>query len=355
MAAEELTLFHDVQTVPVFPSTRYQGSKQKFVDWIWDCIKNIRFETALDAFGGTGTVAYRLKKEGKRVDYNDILQFNFIIGKALIENETTILSDDDVNFILEDIDYAEYPHFIENTFKDIYFTDEENRWLDRVSFQIRKIDDQYKQAIAYFALFQACIIKRPYNLFHRKNLYVRFSDVKRNFGNKTTWDTPFEVHFRKFVKEANCAVFSGKSRANSYNSDAVMLGGKYDLVYIDTPYINEAGTGVDYADFYHFLNGILNYQEWESMIDAGSKHLRLKRIPNVWNDTAKIDAAFDELFEHFADSVIVVSYRSNGIPSIDCLARKLEERGKKVTIHQSAEIKYVLSNKKSAEVLIVAE
>ena len=48
-------------TKNVFPSTRYQGSKQKFVDWIWQCIKDIPFHTVLDAFGGTGSIAYKMK------------------------------------------------------------------------------------------------------------------------------------------------------------------------------------------------------------------------------------------------------------------------------------------------------
>lgn len=29
--------------VPVFPSTRFQGSKLKIVDWIWDAIKDLDF------------------------------------------------------------------------------------------------------------------------------------------------------------------------------------------------------------------------------------------------------------------------------------------------------------------------
>ena len=50
----QLALFDDVETVAKFPSTRYQGSKLKFVDWIWNCIKDVPFNTVLDAFGGTG-------------------------------------------------------------------------------------------------------------------------------------------------------------------------------------------------------------------------------------------------------------------------------------------------------------
>lgn len=355
MSQAQLSLFDELPTVAKFPTTRYQGSKLKFVDWIWDCIKDISFQTALDAFGGTGCVAYRLKQEGKAVTYNDLLPFNYLIGKALIENRDVVLDDWEMEMLLKRQDGITYPHFIEDTFKDIYFTDEENRWLDIVSCNIRHIANPYKQAIAYFALFQSCIIKRPYNLFHRKNLYVRLQDVERSFGNKKTWDTPFEVHFRKFVKEANDAVFDNHRFCRGNNQDVFDIASSYDLVYIDTPYLNEAGVGVDYADFYHFLNGLVDYEHWSNRIDYSSKHLRLKRTANVWTDASRIKGAFNHLFNQFKDSILAISYRSNGIPSIDDLVGLLETQGRKVTVYQSGKIKYVLSNQHSNEVLIVAE
>ena len=76
-----------IENEPLFPSTRFQGSKLKIVDWIWDAIEDLSFDTALDAFGGTGSVAYLLKSKGKQVTYNDILKFNWYIGTALIEND----------------------------------------------------------------------------------------------------------------------------------------------------------------------------------------------------------------------------------------------------------------------------
>lgn len=86
---QELLLF---DSDPIFPRTRYQGSKLKILDWIWDHIKDLKFETALDAFGGTGSVAYMLKAKGKHVTYNDFLKFNWHIGNALIENSNVKLS-----------------------------------------------------------------------------------------------------------------------------------------------------------------------------------------------------------------------------------------------------------------------
>ena len=350
------SLFSEIE-IPIsnkFPSTRYQGSKAKFVDWIWNEISDIPFNTALDAFGGTGCVAYKLKDQGKSVTYNDILPFNSIIGKALIENNSTLLNHSEVDFILAKHPNIDYPTFIADNFKDIYYTDEENHWLDRVRYNISKIENEYKRAIAWFALFQSCIIKRPYNLFHRKNLYVRLIDVKRSFGNKKTWDTPFETHFRSFVEEANRAVFDNGKKCRVLRKDALTIDSDYDLVYIDTPYINEKGVGVDYADFYHFLNGLVNYDNWSNLIDYNSKHHRLKREYSIWTDKDNIMAGFNQLIEKFQNSIMVFSYRSNGIPSIESLTHLLESKGRYNELRFSQDIKYVLSDKKSKEVLIIS-
>lgn len=350
----QYSLFPEIKERNIFPSTRYQGSKSKFVDWIWDEISKIPFHTALDAFGGTGSVAYKLKDKGKAVTYNDILPFNAIIGKALIENDDVILSDKEVDILLTENSEIKYPSLIFDTFHDIYYTDEENHWLDVVRFNISNIKNEYKRAIAWFALFQSCIIKRPYNLFHRKNLYVRTTDVERSFGNKKTWDTPFESHFRAFVKEANRAVFNKGEHCIASNYDALSIHDNYDLVYIDTPYLNNRGVGVDYSDFYHFLNGLVNYDNWLSNIDFNSKHLRLKRIYSIWNDKNKIINGFRKLIDNFQSSILVFSYRSNGIPSIEEIIKLLSEHGRKNEIRYSTEIKYALSDIKSREVLIIS-
>lgn len=341
--------------VPKFPSTRYQGSKSKYVDWIWNCIKDLDFHTVLDAFGGTSVVAYKMKKNGKCVTYNDILSFNHIIGKALIENSEEKITDEDLTFILTKHDNIDYPNFIARTFNDVYYTSDENKWLDIVITNIRLIPNEYKKAVAFFALFQSCIIKRPYNLFHRKNLYIRFQEVKRSFGNKITWDTPFYVHFKKFIDEANNAIFSNGHENISINKNIFTVKNTFDLVYIDSPYISENGVGLNYQDFYHFLEGVMNYDKWEEMIDKKSKHKRLLLEESNWSKKDKIQLAFEDLIDQFKDSILVISYRSDGIPSIKILENILVSYGKRVTIHESNEMKYALSKKKSTEILIIAE
>jgi len=337
-----------------FPSTRYQGSKTKLVDWIWSHLEDLDFCTCLDAFGGTGVVGNRFKEEGKQVTYNDVLRFNYYFGLALVENDNVFLEDEDVSWILERHKDITYPTFIQDTFGGIYFTDDENAWLDHTITNIRQFDDKYRFALAFFALAQSCIVKRPYNLFHRKNLYVRLADVKRSFGNKVSWDKPFPQWFRYFAREANRGVAPGALPCKALNADVMDIDEEYDLVYIDTPYISKQGAAVDYADFYHFLEGLCFYDRWKDLIDWKSKHHRMFRKPNPWSDKRTVHKAFDELFSKFSKSIIVVSYRSDGIPSINELSSLLKRYKSAVRIETFGQYKYVLSkNNKSKETLII--
>jgi len=338
----------------ILPTTRYQGSKHKIIKWIDFNTKNLKFNSVLDAFGGTGCVGYMFKKNGKQVFYNDSLNFNYYIGLAIIENTNIILEDKEIEFLLNRHKNIYYPSFITDTFHDIYFTDGENTWLDMVITNIRNMKNNFKRAIAFFALFQACIIKRPYNLFHRKNLYIRTANVKRSFGNKKTWDTPFEDHFRKFIKECNNAVFDNGSENKAYCSDIMNLDVNADLVYIDPPYISAKKVGVNYFDFYHFLEGIVNYDDWKDKIDIKSKHKKLINGKNEWCNKDEIYNSFDKLFSKYRDSILVISYRDDGIPKINELTELLKKYKKNVILKKS-EYKYVLSNGNSKEVLIIGK
>lgn len=340
-----------------FPVTRYQGSKQKIVDWIWKNICSLKFKTFLDAFSGTACVGFHAKKNQKEVACNDILKFNYQVVLAIIENSSVILNDQDIEFVLTKDDNIDYPTFIQDTFKDIYHTDDENAFLDMMITNINQLEDKYKKAIAFAALGQACLVKRPFNLFHRKNLYVRFANVPRSFGNKATWDKPFQYYFRKFSKEFNAAVFSNGKHNKALNSDVFDIPDGYDIVYIDTPYVSPQGVGVDYLQFYHFLEGIVDYKNWPDKIDYSYKHRPMKSEPNVWVDKNEIEKAFDRLFKKFQDSILVVSYRSPGIPEQEVLQNLLGQYKHKVKL-ETRKYKYVLSiekEEKNGEILLIAK
>jgi adenine-specific DNA-methyltransferase len=343
-------------TYPKPPRTRFQGSKWKLLDWIASHLGPLDFGSALDAFGGTGSVSYLLKQMGIAVTYNDSLRFNHDIGTALIENDGTRLTDPVIDsLVVRDPGFDGYDDFIGRTFTDIYYTDDEHKWLDTVVANIDRMDDRFARAVARFSLYQAALVKRPYNLFHRKNLYLRTADVERSFGNKVTWDRPFETHFRKFVAEANAAIFQGEQRCVAVRGDVIRTDGDFDLVYLDPPYVAATGSRVDYHHFYHFLEGLADYRSWRDRVDYSTKHRRTKPIRNPWTSPKGIQGAFDSAFAKFADSIIVVSYRSDGIPSIEELVSGLRRVKSEVAVHVRGRYQYALStNRDSKEVLIIA-
>jgi DNA adenine methylase/adenine-specific DNA-methyltransferase len=293
------------------------------------------------------------KGAGRRVIYNDVLKANWQMGCALVENASTTLSEDDVAKLLARHPRINYPTFIADTFSGIYFTDDENVWLDQT---VRNIDlllkDSAKQNIARFAVYQSCIIKRPYGLFHRANLYMRTAEVKRSFGNAATWNKPFEHFFRKFVREANHAIFDNGRQNRALNLDALDVGEVCDLIYMDPPYVSDKGTSTDYFGFYQFLEGLAEYEAWAGRIDRSSKNLAIPSPQTPWVRKNEISAAFLALIEKYANRTIVISYRDDGIPSTDDLSSMLRSTGKNVEVHRVPQ-QYVLSTRTTHEVLIV--
>ena len=337
-----------------FPATRYQGSKYKIANWIWECIDFLDFETVGDLFGGTGVMSYLFKQYGKTVTYNDILQFNYHTGIALIENSKERIDQTDIDLVLSDNHNRRDK--VQKIYKNIFFTDAENEFIDNYICNINQFfkDDKFKYAMLLWCLFQACIIKRPFNLFHRKNLYMRTQDVERSFGNKVTWDRPFTEYIYKFSEEINNSVLDNGKKCISRNDDALELDDDFDLVYIDTPYISQKGTGVDYLNFYHFLEGLCNYDNWESLIDHTRKHKPINSSFNPWNSPKTISQAFADLFGKYRKSHLIISYRSDGIPSIEELIYHLKPLKKNILYYYYGDYKYVLSkNGNSKEVLIV--
>jgi len=349
----------------IFPTTRYQGSKKKILPWIYESAKDLEFATVLDACGGSSCVSYLFKKMGKQVTYNDKLKFNYIIGKSLIENQRVKFSDEDLqNLINNDL---EVPDFIQRNFKEVYYLKSENKWLDKMSNGILNMNHyrgqtlEFKKAIAYYALFQASLIKRPFNLFHRKNLTIRTNDVERNFGNKTTWDKTFYNHYRSFIKEANTLIFDSGVECRALNQSVLEMDDvNYDLVYLDPPYLNKEGSNEtsNYLKCYHFLEGISNYNDWENLIDFNSINLRFRGTTEQ-NDFRKenIYETFERLIEKFRNSTIILSYKKGGQPSINFLIEMMKRYKRKVytkSIHyQYALNRQIGDAKTNREVLII--
>lgn len=178
------------EIIRTFPATRYYGSKRKLLDWIYSGVSGLSFETVLDAFGGTGSVSLLFQAMRKSVTYHDGPKFNEDVGRTLLSGKIEMSRDELVAFI---DDTVPQEGKIANNYHDIFYPDDENRWLGGFISQLVELG-QEKASLLRYLLYQACLKKLPFNLFHRANLYLRTNDAERTFGNHTTWERSFKHH-----------------------------------------------------------------------------------------------------------------------------------------------------------------
>jgi adenine-specific DNA-methyltransferase len=158
---------------------------------------------------------------------------------------------------------------------------------------------------------------------------LRTAKVERNFGNKKTWDRSFDIYLTKFIDEANSLIFDSNTNCISLNESIFDLDETaFDLVYLDPPYIRKDANpeSSNYLAYYHFLEGLSIYDEWEEMIDHSRAHLPLNQS-EIQNDfsTANAIEKFEEMLYKFRASKIVLSYKKGGIPSIGYLVKMMKK------------------------------
>ena len=339
------------------PTTRYYGSKRKLVERIWSALEelDIQYDTVLDLFGGTGVVSYYMARKGKEVTYNDVMAFNGEIAKALLCTPRGTFTEKDIPIILQINPKAEYQHYIRELFDDIYYTPAENDIIDRAVQNILRLPET-KRSSAYYVLFQSCIIKRPFNIFHRKNLNLRENHIESRFGNKTTWEKSFETLLGIFTKELNEIQFTQLPHVNVRNSPALELEEHADLVYIDTPYFSRRSTSVSYHNRYHFLEGLVHYNEIPNHINYSKANRELDfGICQEFERKSMYIANLHRLLDFHRDSVIALSYTTNGYPSVDQLEQIIGEHKGRVQMVDLGPHSFALNkdNDERHEVLII--
>lgn len=306
----------------VLPQTRYYGSKRKIVDKIWNLIVNeagLEFDSVLDVFGGSASFAYYAKLHQKLVFYNDIFQFNFLIGKKLIEQNSNELTYENAIRLFEKIPGINYLNHISEYYNDIYFTEEENKQIDIYIQNVLSLANENLKCSALYILFQSCLMKRPYNLFHRKNLNMRLNYTSGNFGNKQTWERSFEELFLRFINELDQVCFDNGRLNSSHNFNALSCHLYSDLVYIDPPYFKKEST-TSYHSKYHFLEGLVNYYEIPNYIDFEKNNREISiNFSKEFEDKKEFLNDLRSLISNHLQSHIVISYRNNGIPSIEAI------------------------------------
>lgn len=306
-----------------FPATKFMGSKQRILSFVLCHIEGLGFENALDAFSGSGCVAYAFKRLGVKVHANDFLSFAYHTARATIENNTTRLAEEDVRKLLKPNKNA--ASFVQDTFESLYFSHEDNRFLDNLWANIEELKSPLKRSLALAAACRAAMKKRPRGIF-------TFTGRKGWDGRKDLRLTMRE-QFLSAVSEFNNAVWSNGKENRAMCGDVFDINPKgYDLVYIDTPYVSPY-SDCDYTRRYHFVEGFCSYWQ-DSEILRDTKTKKIPSYETAFSSRNGVHEAFHRLFHHFRKSNLVVSYSSNGVPCKAEMIELLSNEKKKVRVHE---------------------
>lgn len=303
-----------LKQVSLYPPTRFMGSKNKLLSEIWSVASRFDFDTVVDLFSGSGVVGYMFKAHGKQVYSNDYMAMSATFAKAMVENNTITLDDTEVEKLM--LPAAENDHFVSENFSGLYFTDEDNAFIDNVRSNIKMVGDEYKRAIAMSALIRACMKKRPRGIF-------TYTGERYNDGRKDLKKS-FREQFIENVHVVNKAVFDNGKENHAFWMDSLELNIiSPDLVYIDPPYYSPLSDN-EYVRRYHFVEGLA--RDWKGVeLQQDTKTKKFKSYPTPFSKKDETVEAFSKLFHRYEQSILIVSYSSNSLPTKDEMVNLLKE------------------------------
>lgn len=311
-----------------FPMPQYLGSKTKYINNIINLIPS-DVKSILDAFSGSGIVSYSLKQRYYNVISNDLLTYNSLITKALIENNTIKLSDIDIEMLFEK--NKNKKNFIEKEFTDLYYTKDECIFLDNLHSNIQKLDNEYKKAIAFSAIGRTLIRKILFAYFcHTKA--IEYRKIEKHWKRNPVINDDIKKLFRSYLIEYNNAIIDNEKKNVSYNSDILTTIDKInvDMVYFDPPY---GGTHSDYSAYYHFLETYINYWE-DAKLYNNTKQAKDNMTKSKFT-AKKLDETFEELFKKSSHiKYWIISYNSNATPTKEIFISMIKKYKKNIIIHE---------------------
>ena len=254
---------------------------------------------------------------------------------------------------------------ISKTFKNLYYTEPENRWLDGCADKIfsSTLSNQHK-AVYLYTLFQACLQKRPFNLFHRSNLNLRLNrKVKRNFGNYTTWQRSFpELMLRSYDELSAARCGQGEATTTILERHQMLLRyrdmGSISYTLIRPISAESIGTTRDdYWQEYHFLRGFVPISSSWSENDRRGIESKVHAPPRqhcaAGTKGGRLRSRCTPLMRKHRKSIVVLSYVSDAVPTRSITSQSsFAAYSGRFSVH-SKEHTHALAKNKKRELLFV--
>lgn len=293
----------------------YIGTKRKLLSWIREQIPD-DVHHVVDAFAGGCSVAYMLKTEGFQVTTNDSLRWSWHVSRAVVVNQRTQVTDEEIEALLEP--NAEAGSFVQDTYAGKFWREGVHQAIDEVRENIDALKG-FKRDIALAALGAAMLLAKGWF---------------QHFTTQTvspTGDTPAEFRARvgATIRRLNQLVMEGEACvAKNRDVLAFLPTVQADLVYLDPPYVTPASSH-NYSEDYHAIEAV--------MVKGRGRH----PDPDSANAREKTQAdQTPESIAPFLQAILekalhipacMLSYRDQAIPSEAELEEILEAAGRQTS------------------------
>ena len=218
----------------------YFGGKRKLARRI---LSHAEGEVFIDAFLGGGSVSLLAKARGFKVISNDISERSKIVGKAIIENKNTQLTDYDVYALFKETDNR----FIRDTYPNLLL-EKDVQFIDN-AFANAKTDLQKLLLIKFLAKY------KPFGMLSNKipkdletcNIKVIKPHIKYMYK-------PVKA-LQQIKEHINYGIFDNGKDNEFHQKDVFefLENVQGDTVYFDPPYAGSQS----YEEFYNILDSIL--------------------------------------------------------------------------------------------------
>ncbi len=304
------------------PKINYIWNKEKLSDWIISKIPDW-VKSVFDAFSWWCSVSYECKKNWYKVISNDILKVNYLLAKSLIENSKEILDELDLKVLFE---WKPFKWFVYKNYANKYYFDYECMELDLYLKNVKNLNNEYKQALAYSLIRRAMIRKMPYSRFNLswdkiqelRDEELSYQKYKRR---RAYHNLPFKDHILENLEEYNQAIFDNWKKNIVYNENIFDIINKVDadLIYLDPPY---TGTMNDYFWFYWVIDDCI----------IGKK---TKPFDDNFVDKSTSLILFEKLFSKLWNyKYWLLSYNNSSFPDMNSLVSLLKKYSKKVEVFE---------------------
>jgi len=244
----------------------YLGSKRKIIKTILETIpSDVRF--MVDGFSGSGVVSYFSKKIGLDVVGVDVSKIGQVIHSAVVSNNTTTLSDNDLNVLLSA--KPENGHMTNLSLSNINFTPSCKKYMDgyrKVADSMPSPKREIAKAVMLSVAGSMCFGGGLRDGIHQR-VYARMKKENTSMLNiMKSGIRKWTAMYNKFITDKG-----GKSRfvrsdiSNFLKSISELPDGQ-SILYLDPPYVSETGNTKDYYKRYDY---------WEHVVFGNAENLKL--------------------------------------------------------------------------------